>query len=248
MSAVLLEHVWKIYKLGETEVVALSDVSLCIEDREFHCIIGPSGSGKSTLLSIMGGMEKPTRGRVVIYGIDITNMSETQLAKIRRDLIGFVFQHFYLIPRLTVVENVELPLIAKGVPAKERRRLALEALEAVGLGHKAYMRPTQLSGGEMQRVAIARAIVTRPKLLLADEPTGNLDVESAKKVMDIFTRLNRDYGITIVLATHNIELLPYCDRVTRIRSGRIVRTYQKDEIDLLVKELSSVISPGSTRT
>ncbi len=248
MNAVVLEHVWKIYKLGETEIVALSDVNLCVEDREFHCIVGPSGSGKSTLLSIMGGMERPTRGRVIVYGLDITNMSETQLAKVRRDLIGFVFQHFYLIPRLTVVENVELPLIAKGVPAKERRRLALEALEAVGLSHKAYMRPTQLSGGEMQRVAIARAIVTRPKLILADEPTGNLDVESAKRVMDIFTRLNRDLGITIVLATHNIELLPYCDRVTRVRSGKVVRTYQKTEIDLLIRELSSIISPRGSQT
>ncbi len=243
--AVILQDVWKIYKLGEVEVIALSGVDLCIEDGEFHCIIGPSGSGKSTLLSIIGGMERPTKGRVLVYGIDIATLPENKLAKLRRDLVGFVFQHFYLIPRLTVVENVELPLIAKGIPPKERRRLALEALEAVGLKHKANVRPTQLSGGEMQRVAIARAIVTRPKLLLADEPTGNLDVESAKKVMEIFTYLNKKLGITIVLATHNIELLPYCDKVTRIRGGKIVKTYQKDEIPLLVRELSSIISTST---
>ncbi|NPA23009.1 MAG: ABC transporter ATP-binding protein [Crenarchaeota archaeon] len=236
-----LRNVWKIYKLGQVKQVALQDINLCIQEGEFHCIIGPSGSGKSTLLSIIGGMERPSRGIVRVCGIELNRLKEDDLAKLRRDMIGFVFQQFYLIPRLTLVENVELPLIAKGVPKKERRRLALEALRAVGLEEKAYMRPSQVSGGEQQRVAIARAIVGRPRLLLADEPTGNLDVESAKKVMDIFTYLNKELGITIILATHNIELLPYCDRVTRLKGGKILRTYEKHEIEGLVRELTEVI-------
>jgi len=243
---ILLEDVWKVYKLGEHDVVALQEVNLCVEEGEFHCIVGPSGSGKSTLLSIIGGIERPTRRRVVVAGVELNKLSESELAAFRRDNIGFVFQHFYLVPRLTVVENVELPLIAKGVPPSKRRELALEALEAVGLKHKAYAKPNQLSGGEMQRVAIARAIVARPRILIADEPTGNLDVESARRVMDVFLRLNRELGMTIVLATHNIELLPYCTRVTRLRGGRIVRIYEKDEISALVEELSRVIRSGGT--
>ncbi len=238
---VLLENVWKIYRLGEHELVALRDVNMCVEEGEFHCIIGPSGSGKSTLLSIIGGIERPTRGRVIVADVDLTTLNESQLAQFRRDNIGFVFQHFYLIPRLKIIENVELPLIAKGVPSKLRKKLALEALEAVGLRDKAYLKPTQISGGEMQRVAIARAIVTRPKILIADEPTGNLDVENTRRVMELFEKLNRELKITIVLATHNIELLPYCTRVTRVRDGTIVRVYWKEEIPKLVEELSTII-------
>ncbi len=243
---VSLEKVWKIYKLGEHEVVALREVDLCIEEGEFHCIVGPSGSGKSTLLSIIGGIERPTHGRVVVAGIELSKLSEDELARFRRDNIGFVFQHFYLVPRLSVVENVELPLIAKGVPLGIRRRLALEALEAVGLREKAYVKPTQLSGGEMQRVAIARAIVTKPKILIADEPTGNLDVDNTRRVMEIFSKLNKELNVTIILATHNIELLTYCSCVTRIRDGRVVNTYRKEEIPKLVEELSAVIRKGHT--
>ncbi len=243
MSEIIVElrDVWKVYKIGESRVVALQEVNLCIDDGEFHCIIGPSGSGKSTLLSIIGGIEKPSRGIVKVCGLELNRLSEDELSKLRRDLIGFVFQQFYLIPRMTVIENVELPLIAKGVSKSERRRLAMEVLEAVGLKEKAFMKPTQLSGGEQQRVAIARAIVGRPKILLADEPTGNLDVESTKNVMEILSRLNKEFGITIILATHNIELLPYCTRVTRLRGGKIVKTYEKHEIDNLIRELTQII-------
>ncbi len=240
-TIVELRDVWKIYRVGLSELVALREINLCIEDGEFHCIIGPSGSGKSTLLSIIGGMEKPSRGIVKVCDIELNKLNEDELSKIRRDVIGFVFQQFYLIPRMFVIENVELPLIAKGVPKKERRRMALEVLRAVGLESKAFMRPNQLSGGEQQRVAIARAIVSKPKILLADEPTGNLDVESAKNVMNILSKLNKEYGITVILATHNIELLPYCDRVTRLRGGQIVKIYEKHEIDQLIEELTQVI-------
>jgi len=238
---VQLEDVWKVYKLGEHEVIALREVNLCVEEGEFHCVVGPSGSGKSTLLSIMGGIERPTRGRVIVAGVDLSKLSEDELARFRRENVGFVFQHFYLIPRLSIIENVELPLVARGVPVRVRRKLALEALEAVGLRDKAYAKPTQLSGGEMQRVAIARAIVTRPRILIADEPTGNLDVENTRRIMELFEKLNRELKVTIILATHNIELLTYCHRVTRIRDGRIVKIYRKEEIPNLIEELSHII-------
>jgi len=202
---------------------ALRGVTLEVPRGIWQCIVGPSGSGKSTLLHIIGGVDKPTKGTVEVAGVRLNDLNDDQLAEFRNKNIGFVFQMFYLIPRMSILENVELPLILRGVPKARRRETALEALRLVGLGHiDPRRRPTQLSGGEQQRVAIARAIVTRPRILLADEPTGNLDSATTKVIMDIFTQLKKELGITIVMVTHNLELLSYCDRYARMRDGRIV--------------------------
>jgi len=202
---------------------ALRGVTLEVPRGVWQCLVGPSGSGKSTLLHIIGGVDKPTKGTVEVAGVRLNDLGDDQLAEFRNKNIGFVFQMFYLIPRMSILENVELPLILRGVPKARRREAALEALRLVGLGHiDPRRRPTQLSGGEQQRVAIARAIVTRPRILLADEPTGNLDSATTKVIMDIFTALKKELGITIVMVTHNLELLSYCDRYARMRDGRII--------------------------
>jgi len=202
---------------------ALRGVTLEVPRGIWQCIVGPSGSGKSTLLHIIGGVDKPTKGTVEVAGVRLNDLGDDQLAEFRNKNIGFVFQMFYLISRMSILENVELPLILRGVPKARRREAALEALRLVGLGHiDPRRRPTQLSGGEQQRVAIARAIVTRPRILLADEPTGNLDSATTKVIMDIFTSLKKELDITIVMVTHNLELLSYCDRYARMRDGRIV--------------------------
>ena len=217
-----VRDVWKTYRIGEVESVALRGVGLEVPGGAFQCIVGPSGSGKSTLLHLIGGLDRPDRGEIVVMGVPINEMGDDELADFRNRNIGFVFQMFYLVPRMSALENVELPLIVRGVPRRERRRMALEALAKVGLLDKADRKPTQLSGGEQQRVAIARAIVSDPRILLADEPTGNLDSENALAVMSIFRDLV-GMGITVVLVTHNMELLRYCDRTAHMRDGRIVK-------------------------
>ncbi|MFP3290961.1 MAG: ABC transporter ATP-binding protein [Thermoproteus sp.] len=202
---------------------ALRGVTLSVPRGSFHCVVGPSGSGKTTLLHIVGGVDRPTKGEVWVAGVRLNDLDDDKLAEFRNRYIGFVFQLFYLIPRMTILENVELPLMLRGVPKAERREAALEALRLAGLGGvDPKRRPTQLSGGEQQRVAIARAIATKPRLLLADEPTGNLDSATAQTIMDTFTMLKKELGITIVMVTHNLELLKYCDGVTRLKDGRIV--------------------------
>lgn len=202
---------------------ALRGVTLSVPRGSFHCVVGPSGSGKTTLLHIVGGVDRPTKGEVWVAGVRLNDLDDDKLAEFRNRYIGFVFQLFYLIPRMTILENVELPLMLRGVPKAERREAALEALRLAGLGRvDPKRRPTQLSGGEQQRVAIARAIATKPRLLLADEPTGNLDSATAQTIMDTFTMLKKELGITIVMVTHNLELLRYCDGVTRLKDGRIV--------------------------
>ncbi|AEA12872.1 ABC transporter related protein [Thermoproteus uzoniensis 768-20] len=202
---------------------ALRGITYSIPRGIFQCVVGPSGSGKTTLLHIIGGIDRPTRGEVWVAGVRLNDLNDDQLADFRNKNVGFVFQMFYLIPRMTVLENVELPLILRGVPKARRREMALEALKLAGLdGVDPKKRPTQLSGGEQQRVAIARAIVARPRILLADEPTGNLDSVTAAKVMETFLSLKKELGITIVMVTHNLELLKYCDRVVRLRDGVIV--------------------------
>ncbi|MEM4888997.1 MAG: ABC transporter ATP-binding protein, partial [Thermosphaera sp.] len=194
----------------------------------------PSGSGKSTLLHLVGGLDRPTRGIVRVGGIEVSSLkSDRELSRYRNEYVGFVFQFFHLIPRLTALENVELPLVARGVDPKERRRRALEALKLVGLEHRARHRPTELSGGEQQRVAIARAIVTQPRLLLADEPTGNLDSNNARTIMNLFKKLIDELNVTIVMATHNLELLEYCDKAVRLVDGCVAGTYDKGEISKL---------------
>ena len=217
--AIKFENVWKIYKLGRVEVPALRGLNIEIKRGEHVAIMGPSGSGKSTFLHLAGALDRPTRGRVLIEGRDPSKMSDEELSRLRNELIGFVFQTFNLIPRLTALENVMLPLAIKGVNGEERMRRAKEALEMVGLAHRMNHRPIELSGGEQQKVAIARAIVTSPRIILADEPTGNLDSASAAEVVDLLTRLNRELGVTLVVVTHNPETAAPAKRIVRMRDG-----------------------------
>jgi len=215
-----INNLCKTYKMGENEVHALNNVNLKIEEHEFVSIIGPSGSGKSTLMNMLGCLDVPTSGEYILDGKEIKKMSDDELAKIRNDKIGFVFQGFNLLPKLTALENVELPLIYQGVPAKERRKRAEIALDKVGLGKRINHKPSELSGGQQQRVAIARALITNPPLILADEPTGNLDSSSGKEIMEIFHNLN-DSGNTIVLITHDNDIAAQAKRIIRIQDGKL---------------------------
>lgn len=223
MTAALVElqGVRKIYRLGEVEVPALQGVDLCVVGGDFLALMGPSGSGKSTLLHILGLLDRPTEGKVFWEGEDVTKLNGGRLAELRGRRIGFVFQMFNLVPNLTALENVELPLIFLGVPPRERRKRAEEALVRLGLGDRLRHRPNQLSGGQQQRVALARALVTDPALLIADEPTGNLDSGTGREILGIFADLNQQ-GRTIVLATHDPEAAEVAKVRLRLRDGRIV--------------------------
>ncbi len=216
-----LENVTRVYRLGEAEVRALAGVSLTIPQGSFTALMGPSGSGKSTLLHILGLLDSPTGGRYLLQGRDVGELSDSERTLLRRHTIGFVFQFFHLLPRLTALGNVELPMLFAGFPRSERRERAEAALAAVGLAHRASHRPDQLSGGERQRVALARAVVMRPKLLLADEPTGNLDRASAREIMELISGLNRE-GLTVVLVTHDRAIAAYAGRVLRMADGQVV--------------------------
>lgn len=221
---VQIEDVSKEYIAGAIRVTALQEISLTVERGEFLAIVGPSGSGKTTLLNLIGALDRPTRGRVVVDGIDLGALRGDQLADFRRERIGFVFQLFHLVPDLTALENVMLPLIPYRRQLKfnlEQRARAL--LEAVGLENRMRHLPGQLSGGEQQRVAIARALIGNPKLLLADEPTGNLDSQTGKEIVELLRRLNREQGLTVIVTTHNPEIVAWSDRVVRLRDGRIVK-------------------------
>ena len=220
-TMISINDLCKTYKMGENEVHALNHVNLNIKEHEFVSIIGPSGSGKSTLMNMLGCLDVPTSGEYILDGKEIKKMSDDDLAKIRNDKIGFVFQGFNLLPKLTAVENVELPLIYQGVSAKERRERAVKALESVGLGERVNHKPTELSGGQQQRVAIARALITNPPLILADEPTGNLDSSSGKEIMEIFHKLN-DNGNTIVLITHDNGVAAQTKRIIKIQDGKLI--------------------------
>jgi putative ABC transport system ATP-binding protein len=213
-----LDNITKIYKMGRTEIVALNGVSLRIEPREMVSIIGPSGSGKSTLMHIIGCLDKPTSGEYRLEGVQISKLNDNKLAEIRSKKVGFVFQSFNLLPRNTALDNVELPLIYGG--AGNRRQRALQALESVGLAQRAHHRPNELAGGEQQRVAIARALINNPSLILADEPTGNLDTQTSKEIMLLFQKLN-EQGITIVLVTHEADIAAYTQRSIKMRDGKI---------------------------
>lgn len=216
-----LEHVTRVYRLGEAEVRALAGVSLSIPQGSFTALMGPSGSGKSTLLHILGLLDRPTGGRYLLQGRDVGELSDSERTLLRRHTIGFVFQFFHLLPRLTALGNVELPMLFARFPRSERRQRAEAALAAVGLAHRASHRPDQLSGGERQRVALARAVVMRPKLLLADEPTGNLDRASAREIMELISGLNRE-GLTVVLVTHDPAIATYAGKVLRMADGHVV--------------------------
>jgi putative ABC transport system ATP-binding protein len=220
--AVEAEEVSREYQLGGVAVPALRGVSLTIPTGDYLAILGPSGSGKSTLMHLLGGLDRPTGGTLRIAGRDVTKLGATELARLRNHTIGFVFQSFHLLPRTTAVDNVALPLVYAGVRAGERRRRAEEVLRRVGLGHRLKHRPNQLSGGEQQRVAIARALVTGPSLLLADEPTGNLDSATGAEVLGLLEALNRESGVAVVLVTHDQDVAARAARQIRMRDGLVV--------------------------
>jgi putative ABC transport system ATP-binding protein len=218
---ITLDHVHKIYKMGDVEIHALRGVSLEVDRGEFIAIMGASGSGKSTMMNILGCLDRPTRGHYHLDGDDVSKMSKDELADIRNRKIGFVFQGFNLLSRTSAIENVELPMLYLGIKHAERITRAREALEIVGLADRMHNLPNQLSGGQQQRVAIARALVNQPSILLADEPTGNLDSRTSIEVMDVFQRLNRERGITIALVTHEPDIAQFASRVIVFKDGRI---------------------------
>ena len=216
-----LKDVYKIYPMGDETVHALDGVSLSIDQGEFVAIVGSSGSGKSTAMNIIGCLDVPTSGSYHLGGVDVSTMDDDQQAEIRNKMLGFIFQQYNLIPKLSVLENVELPLLYAGVPAEERRNRAIHSLERVGLADKRKHLPSQLSGGQQQRVSIARALAGSPSVILADEPTGALDSATGRVVMDLFHKLHKEQGKTILLITHSRELAAECERIITIRDGRI---------------------------
>ncbi len=218
-----LENVKKIYKVGETQVNALRGLSYNISEGDFLAIMGPSGSGKSTLMNIVGCLDKPTEGKYFLEGEEVSTFDKNKLALIRNKKIGFVFQTFNLLARTTAIENTELPLLYSSMSKKKMRELASKSLSIVGLEGREFHRTNQLSGGEQQRVAIARALVNNPSLILADEPTGNLDTKTGKEIMDIFKRLNQEKNITIILVTHEPELAQIARRRMHLRDGQIIK-------------------------
>jgi putative ABC transport system ATP-binding protein len=213
----------KIYKSGIYEVHALRNINIKIRRGEFLAVAGPSGSGKSTLLNLLGTLDQPTSGRILIDGVDTSRLSGGELARLRSRKIGFVFQAYNLINRTSVLRNLELPAMVLGIPAGERRRRALKLLELLGLKDMAYRKPTELSGGEQQRVAIARALINNPALVLADEPTGNLDSKTGRGIFELLRRLCHEQGATVVVVTHNLELASMTDRIIHLRDGMVVR-------------------------
>ena len=234
MPVISVRDLVKTYTVGEVTVRALRGANMDIERGEFVCITGPSGSGKSTLMHILGCLDRPTSGTYILDGEDVSRMSRDQLANVRNRKIGFVFQGFNLLSRTTALDNVELPLLYNGsvkLKAADRHKRAMEALEAVGLGMRFHHYPNQLSGGQQQRVAIARALVTQPSIILADEPTGNLDTRTSIEVMGIFQKLNIERGITIILITHEMDIAEYGTRIVRFRDGNI----ESDEANVRVR-------------
>ncbi len=223
MSLIKIQNLKKVYKMGEESIYALNNISLEIQENEFVSIMGASGSGKTTFLSIVGCLDQATEGEYYLDGILIKNLSKNQLAKIRNQKIGFVFQKFYLLPRLTALENVELPLVYANVPKKERIEKAKFYLSLVGLESRMHHFPNQLSGGQQQRVAIARALVNQAPILLADEPTGNLDSKTSNDIMELFVRLHRENHITIILVTHESNIAKFSERIIYFQDGKILK-------------------------
>ena len=218
-----MEHVWKVYRMDSVEVTALKDINLRIDSGEYISIIGPSGSGKSTLMNILGCLDKPSDGKFILNDKNISDYSDRELAHIRNKQIGFVFQMFNLLPRYNAIKNVSIPLLYAGIEGQEMETRSKEALEKVGLGDRMYHRPSQLSGGQQQRIAIARAIVNNPDIILADEPTGNLDTKSGREIISIFKNLNEQLKVTVVLITHDPSIAMQANRVIKILDGSIVQ-------------------------
>jgi putative ABC transport system ATP-binding protein len=237
-----LRNLRKVYRVGEEKVIALDNVSLDIKKGEFCCLLGTSGSGKSTMLNLMAGLEKPTKGTIRIKGEAIEKMNEKKLAKFRQEHLGFVFQSYNLLPMLTAIENVSMPLTFRGVPKSVRDKRAKEMLKAVGLETHMKHKPSQMSGGQQQRVGIARAFVAMPEIVFADEPTGNLDSRTTKEVMELITKMARENNQTLVIVTHDLEIASYADRIVHILDGNI------EKIDIINtrgdsnEEVDSVIS------
>jgi putative ABC transport system ATP-binding protein len=236
MSVLELQDVRKEYSIGEVITNALNGVSLKIEEGEFTTLVGPSGSGKTTMLQLMGCLDLPDSGRVLINNQDVTQFKKNQRADLRREMIGFIFQFFALVPVLSAYENVELPLLLNNVPQKERKERVSYLLDAVGLSPRISHRPDQLSGGEQQRVAIARALASEPLLVLADEPTANLDTENGAQAMDIMERLNRETGTAFIFATHDPRVVTYARRVVTLQDGIIVDDKNKQPTNNVEKQ------------
>jgi len=226
MEVVKIENVTRVYQIGKLETRALQGVDLSIASGEFTSLVGPSGSGKTTLLQMIGCLDQPTSGRVLVNGKDVTKLNRNQRADMRRENIGFIFQFFALIPTLSAYENIEMPLLLNGQGVSERKERVMELLKAVDLLDRAKNRPDQLSGGQQQRVAIARALAPKPALILADEPTANLDTENGKQVMDIMQKLNKETGVTFVFATHDPRVISYARRVVTLQDGLIKKDVQ----------------------
>jgi putative ABC transport system ATP-binding protein len=243
-EVIRLEHVHKTYYLGEVEVHALRGVSLVVRRGDFAAIMGPSGSGKSTMMNIIGCLDHPTRGQYRLGGLDVSTVPKNELADIRNQFVGFVFQSFNLLSRTSALENVELPMIYAGVNAAERLTRAREALAIVGLSDKEKNYPNQLSGGQQQRVAIARALVNNPSIILADEPTGALDTRTSVEVMEIFQRLNQERGMTIVIVTHEPDIARFARRIIQFRDGRIRRDYEVEKRREAAQVLLQLPPPG----
>jgi putative ABC transport system ATP-binding protein len=222
-----LENLTRVYRMGEQSVQALAGINLEIDAGDFVAISGPSGSGKSTLLHIIGGLDSPTSGKVMVEGRNLSRASGSELAAYRNRRIGFVFQSFHLHPTYNSLENVALPLIFAGIESAKRKKLAQKALEDVGLARRIHHRPNELSGGEKQRVCIARALVTSPSIILADEPTGNLDTQTGNNIVKILSDLNRQRGITLIIITHNLDIARHADRIIFMADGRIIEERQR---------------------
>ena len=230
MNAIIhLEDIRKSYFMGKQELQVLKGINLDIHNNEYVALMGPSGSGKSTLMNILGCLDSPSHGRYVLNGQDVSKMADDDLADVRNKEIGFVFQQFNLLPRLTALENVALPLVYAGVGRKQRTEMAMDVIQKVGLEERSHHKPNELSGGQCQRVAIARALVNNPSLILADEPTGNLDTKTSKEIMDIFTQI-QEAGNTVVLVTHEEDIANYAKRVVRLRDGLIETDKRKAEL------------------
>ncbi len=232
------QDVRKVYKMGKIEVHALRGVTLTIYESEFLAIMGPSGSGKSTFFNMIGGLDKPSDGKVFIDEVDIAQLDAFELAWLRCRKIGYIFQSFNLIPVMTCLENVMLPMVFAGIPSEEAFGRAVEILKQVGLGHRLTHKPPQMSGGQQQRIAVARALANRPAIVLADEPTANLDVKTGQEIIDLLVGLCHEMNVTVICATHDMKMLDKCDRVVWIRDGRCDRIEERANIDIRIGEMS----------